>query len=262
MAVIEQPVKLERIYPKEMDGADASDVASIEIHMARYRFASENLVGNKVLDIACGCGFGTALMAQAHPDKAFTGVDIDPQAIEYARSTYTAENLNFVCADALDWKEGSYDAIVSLETIEHLPTPATFVENIVSLLSDGGRVIASVPVTPSCDGNPHHLHDFTRRSFNTLFSQHGLISGKEFEQVQPWEFKGVFSKKTEVVHRSQGVGNNVLHYYRKHPLALVWRIKSILQHGLCNIYLTAVFERVSDRVPDRAPNREKNNFKD
>lgn len=243
MTVVKHPIVLERIYPKEMNSDDSSDAASIEIHMARYHFATENLVGSTILDMACGCGFGTALMAHAHPDKSFTGVDIDPEAIDYAKSNYSAKNLNYVCADALTWNENKYDSIVSLETIEHLPKPDMLVQNILAMLTAEGRVIASVPVTPTCDGNPHHLHDFTKRSFNALFSQHGFINSKELEQLQPWEYKGIFSNKTTVKHRSQSVGNNVLHYYQKHPLAVVSRIKSILINGLCNIYLTAVFEQ-------------------
>jgi SAM-dependent methyltransferase len=243
MTAVKHPIELERIYPKEMNKEDSDDLASIEIHMDRYQFASENLVGNSILDMACGCGFGTALLAETHPDKFFTGVDIDPRAIEYAKKHYSAKNLNYICADALSWNDGKYDSIVSLETIEHLPTPTRLIQNILSILSDQGRVIASVPVTPTCDGNPHHLHDFTKRSFSALFTQHGFSRGKEFEQRQPWIFKGLFSHQTNVEHRSQNVGNNVLHYYQKHPLALLSRIKSIVTNGLCNIYLTAVFEK-------------------
>ena len=42
----------------------------------------------KVLDVACGCGYGSALLAERHPDKQVTGVDIDPAAIAYARQHY------------------------------------------------------------------------------------------------------------------------------------------------------------------------------
>lgn len=243
MPTTEQPVLLERIYPKEMNSDDRSDAQSIELHMNRYRFASKNLLGEEILDMACGCGFGTALMAQAHPEKRFTGVDIDPDAISYAKSKYQADNLTYVCADALSWTSGHYDSIVSLETIEHLPTPDLLISNMVSLLADGGRVIASVPVTPTCDGNPHHLHDFSIRSFKALFFLHGFSKKDEFKQVQAWEYSNLFSNAKVAQRRSHGVGNNVLRYYRKQPLALVSRVTSILRYGLCNIYLTAVFEK-------------------
>lgn len=235
-------LSLERIYPKEMNMNDPNDRESVEIHKARYKFASENLSGESILDMACGCGFGTAIMAKGHPEKQFTGIDVDPQAIEYAMSQYKLSNLKYICADATTWDGDRYDSIVSLETIEHLPHPDDFVKNIAALLNHKGRVVASVPVTPTCDGNPHHLHDFTVTSFNKLFSRIGLLKKLEFKQVQPWIYDGAFSSDDKGQSRSQGVANNVLRYYRKHPLALVSRIRSLLLNGRCNIYLSAVFE--------------------
>lgn len=231
---------LERIYPKEMDSSNSNDMNSIEIHNARYDFASKNLSGVEILDMACGCGFGTALMAKNHPDKVFTGVDIDPTAIEYANDNYKLPNLKYICHDAMTFSTGKYDSIVSLETIEHLPRPKEFIQHVVSLLQPQGHVIASVPVTPTCDGNPHHLHDFSVRSFKKLFSPLGYQMKTEFKQVQDWVFKDAFSKSKESKSRSQGVGLNVMAYYKKHPTALLSRIRSLLLDGPCNIYLTAV----------------------
>lgn len=236
-------LSLERIYPKQMDSNDPNDKDSLDIHFSRYEFASTQLTGNNILDMACGCGFGTALMATANPDKQFTGIDIDPAAVEYARTNYKLDNLRYECSDALQWSGDSYDSIVSLETIEHLPSPQKLAENLTKLLKQGGRIIASVPVTPTCDGNPHHLHDFTKASFKRLFLDVGFEMGDEFSQVQKWEFNGLFSKSEVKEHRSEGVGNNVLAYYKKHPSALLARLLSIVTNGLCNIYLTAVFTR-------------------
>ncbi len=241
-AQVANQVSLERIYPKEMNMNDRNDRESVDIHTARYMFASENIIGESILDMACGCGYGTAIMAKDHPDKQFTGIDVDPQAIEYAISQYKLSNLKYICADAMNWDGEQYDSIVSLETIEHLPHPNDFVKNMAALLNHKGRVVASVPVTPTCDGNPHHLHDFTTTSFKKLFSRFGLTKKVEFKQIQPWIYKDAFSRADEGQSRSQGVGNNVIRYYRKHPLALFSRIWSLLFNGRCNIYLSAVFE--------------------
>lgn len=242
MSTPEAPVVLERIYPNEMNMNDHHDRDSLEIHQARYRFAADHLVGNRILDMACGCGFGTALMAARHPERVFVGVDIDPAAIDYAQRHYQAVNLSYRCADAMTFAEGCYDTIVSLETIEHLSNPRAFIANLPNLLTTGGCIIASVPVTPTCDGNPHHLHDFTRRGFLRLFKAVGFTAGEELRQVQPWVYDDAFSAAEDSTSRSQGVGNNLLAYYRKHPLALVARIYAIVRHGTCNIYLTAVFK--------------------
>jgi len=58
-----------------------------------------------------------------------------------------------------------------------------------ALLNHKGRVVVSVPVTPTCDGNPHHLHDFTTTCFINLFSRFGRKK-VEFKQIHPWVYKG------------------------------------------------------------------------
>ncbi|MDG9930558.1 MULTISPECIES: class I SAM-dependent methyltransferase [unclassified Pseudomonas] len=236
---------IERIYPPDLDPASPSDQATLHIHLERYEFAARHLGGARVLDMACGCGYGTALLAERHPDKQVTGVDIDPEAIAYAQRHYQLPNLRYVCADAERFDEGQgFDSIVSLETIEHLPDPVRLVANYARLLTAGGRVIASVPITPTLDGNPHHLHDFSRRSFLALFRRHRLRpSEQELEQIQWWQFRGLFSRRPDHAkrHRSEGVGNAVLGYYRRHPTYLFSRLAAMLRYGFSNRYLTCLF---------------------
>ena len=102
-------------------------------------------------------------------------------------------------------------------------------------------MIASVPTTPTLDGNPHHLHDFSQASFLALFRTHGLHPDQSFEQIQWWQFKGLFAKRQTKQHRSEGMGNAVLQYYRKHPSYLLLRLGSMLRYGFSNRYLTCNF---------------------
>lgn len=238
---------IERIYPREMDAGQAADRATLELHLQRYEFAATQLHGERVLDMACGCGYGTALLAERHPQRQFTGVDIDPRAIDYARRHYQRDNLRYLCADATQFcADPLFDSIVSLETIEHVPHPEQLLARCASLLAEGGRIIASVPVTPTLDGNPHHLHDFSRRSFFRLFGRQQLYPRPEsFEQIQRWQFAGLFSRRPDhhKQHRSEGVGNAVLAYYRRHPHYLLKRLAALLRYGPGNRYLTCVFAR-------------------
>jgi 2-polyprenyl-3-methyl-5-hydroxy-6-metoxy-1,4-benzoquinol methylase len=235
---------LERIYPKQLDLDNPDDRDSLRIHLERYDFASTWLSGERVLDMACGCGYGTARLAEQHPDKQFTGVDIDPAAIAYAQQHYQLPNLRYQCADAETFSAAQpFHSIVSLETIEHLPRPQHLVAHYAALLAEGGRVLASVPITPTLDGNPHHLHDFSKASFFALFRRHGLSAQQQFEQIQPWQFKGLFTKNQTKQHRSEGVGNAVLQYYRQHPAYLLLRLRALLRYGLSNRYLTCCFTR-------------------
>ncbi|HLD65961.1 MAG TPA: class I SAM-dependent methyltransferase [Pseudomonas sp.] len=234
---------IERIYPQQLDPQNQDDQNTLRIHMERYGFASTWLSGERVLDMACGCGYGTALLAEQHPDKTLVGVDIDPEAIAYAQAHYRLPNLSYQCADAETFSaERPFDTIVSLETIEHLPRPRQLIEHCARLLAEGGQVIASVPITPTLDGNPHHLHDFSKASFFALFSPHGLRPRQHFEQIQWWQFKGLFSKRETKQHRSEGVGNAVLQYYRQHPFYLLLRLQSMLRYGFSNRYLTCIFK--------------------
>lgn len=236
---------IERIYPPDLDPASPSDQATLRIHMERYEFAAQHLSGEHVLDMACGCGYGTALLAERHPEKQVVGVDIDPTAIAYAQRHYQLPNLRYLCADAEHFEaDHGFDTIVSLETIEHLPNPPSLIANYARLLADGGQVIASVPITPTLDGNPHHLHDFSRRSFLALFRRHRLLPGTQhLEQIQWWEFRGLFSSRPDHAkrHRSEGVGNAVLDYYRRHPAYLISRVAAMLRYGFSNRYLTCLF---------------------
>lgn len=237
---------IERIYPKQLDHSNSDDQNTLRIHLERYQFAAQHAQGTSILDMACGCGYGTFLLAQQHPEKQVTGVDLDPEAIAYAQQHYQSDNLQFICANAEQFSAlQPFDTIVSLETIEHLPCPVTLASNQVKLLSASGRLIASVPITPTLDGNPHHLHDFSQSSFLHLFSAFELHSIEHFEQIQWWQFKGLFSAQPDLQkkHRSQGVGNAVLRYYLKNPLYLLKRLSSMLRYGFSNRYLTCVFTR-------------------
>ena len=244
-------ISLERIYPNNIHSDDTHSQAALALHLDRYDFASTHLKGDVVVDIACGCGYGTALMAEAHPDKQFIGVDIDPEAIDYASQYYKFPNLEYICSSAEEFSpEQLCDTIVSLETIEHLIDPRGFVETILNkLLIVGGNVIASVPVTPTIDGNPHHLHDFTENSFLTIFKKNNCEKKKSFEQVQPW-----FVRKTKSTAKSEPcsagklkarmVIKNIMFHYLKHPFYIFNRLISILRNGPCNKYLTICFVKL------------------
>lgn len=236
---------IERIYPEALDPRRPNDEAILAVHLERYRYAAAHASGARILDMACGCGYGSALLAEANPDKAVVGVDIDPDAIAYARVHYRLPNLAFVCADAARFSDADkFDTIVSLETIEHLPAPPALVERYVALLASAGQIIASVPITPTKDGNPYHLHDFTRRSFFSLFRRQGLAPHDAFEQIQWWQFKGLFAAGNTTQDRSEGVGRTVAQYYLQHPAYLFSRLYSMGRHGFSNRYLTCVFKPV------------------
>lgn len=151
-----------------------------DAHVARYQWARQFVrPGDRVLDAACGLGYGSALLADATLAESVRGLDADPWAVTYAREHYGASRsrLSFdTCdLDTLDAQApASYDLVVSFETIEHLADPARFVQACRRLLTPGGRLLCSVPNEwvdeTGKDPNPFHLHVFDRARLESLCS--------------------------------------------------------------------------------------------
>ena len=116
-------------------------------HWHRYAFARRFVTGRRVLDVACGEGYGSALLAQAAAHVV--GVDIDAHTLAHARTAYAdRRNVEFVegSAVALPLADASADVIVSFETIEHLAEseqPRMLAEFARVLAAEGVLILSS-----------------------------------------------------------------------------------------------------------------------
>jgi SAM-dependent methyltransferase len=228
---------LERLVPDALLKHEATGAETLALHIQRYEFAARRLRdAHSVLDIACGVGYGSRLLKDFLPAAMVTGVDCSAEAIDYATARYARAGLSFVVADAMAFEGGPFDAVVSLETIEHLPEPEKFVErSAAKLLRPGGVFVGSVPVTPSMDANPHHLHDFTASSFSKLLAAHGLTEFDRLQQIQPYSPLAVLTRNER---RMLSMRPNLLAYYRQNLDKAVLRLKSLVVDGFNNKYLT------------------------
>lgn len=158
-------------------------------HWHRYIFSSRFCGHKKVLDIACGEGYGTAfLSAQA---SHITGVDVSPEAITHAHAKYGNQRVQFVQAPAsqLPFEKGSFDTIVSFETLEHLnkEDQQLFMAEAVRVLHKTGLLLISTPNKKvySDDAqyaNPYHLAEFYRSEFEAFlktYFRHVLLFDQE-----------------------------------------------------------------------------------
>ena len=115
-------------------------------HWHRYHFAAPLVAGGNVLDIACGAGYGSALLARRA--LHVTGADISQEAVDHARGRYASlANVEFRQADCahLPFGDATFDAVVSFETIEHIAAQETFLDEVRRVLKPGGIVILSCP---------------------------------------------------------------------------------------------------------------------
>jgi 2-polyprenyl-3-methyl-5-hydroxy-6-metoxy-1,4-benzoquinol methylase len=149
-------------------------VENVGKHVARYNLAMMYCQNARVLDAACGSGYGTRILSMVA--KEVVGWDSDKEAVDYALSHFGAENSAFYTVDLqrkikknLVGVTSPFDAVVSLETLEHLEKPEKAVELFEDLLRPNGFIIASVPLNEFKGQNEHHLHTYTLQSARDLF---------------------------------------------------------------------------------------------
>jgi SAM-dependent methyltransferase len=139
-------------------------------HVARYRFAKDFVRGKRVLDIACGEGYGAAALAKAGA-ASVTGVDIAAEICEHARHKYGLD-ARLGDAQSIPLQDRSIDLVVSFETIEHVDDPAAFLGECARVLVPDGTLIVSTPNRPVYSGeggqNPFHRIEFDEREFVDL----------------------------------------------------------------------------------------------
>jgi SAM-dependent methyltransferase len=137
-------------------------------HVYRYAFASQFVKGKRVLDIACGEGYGAAALKKAGAAHVI-GVDISESACSHARNKYGLDARRGT-AEQIPLPDKSVDLVVSFETIEHISDPNGFLDECVRVLAPEGRVIISTPNKgiyswPAGAQNPHHRLEMTEQEF-------------------------------------------------------------------------------------------------
>jgi SAM-dependent methyltransferase len=143
-------------------------------HLAVYRWIAKRCEGLRVVDMACGEGYGAAVLAE-HA-REVVGVDANPEAYEHARLRYARRGLSFARALVEEFDRGApYEAIVFLQTIEHLREPERVLERFRSLLRPNGTAYISTPnrLTLAPAGaersdNPWHVREYAEEEFRAL----------------------------------------------------------------------------------------------
>jgi 2-polyprenyl-3-methyl-5-hydroxy-6-metoxy-1,4-benzoquinol methylase len=143
-------------------------------HLHRYAFAREYVRGKQILDIACGEGYGSKILAGTA--SRVVGVDICQEVILHASRKYgDGDRLEFKVGSctSIPLPDNSVDGVVSFETLEHLAEHEEMLGEVKRVLRPGGFIILSTPDKLHCtiipkNHNPFHVLELTREEFSDL----------------------------------------------------------------------------------------------
>ncbi len=161
-------------------------------HLHRYAIALQFAQGKKILDIACGEGYGTNILST----KAIhvTGIDIDSKTIDNANIKYKNENLEFKNGDIkkIPVADNSFDLITCFETIEHVDEQEKILTELKRVLTDNGILIISTPEKSNYSDKTNHKNPFHKKE----------LYGYEFK-----EMIDKFFKNTDYLIQSSVIGS-------------------------------------------------------
>jgi len=142
-------------------------------HLAVYEWIAPQVRGMRVVDLACGEGYGSAVLAREA--ALVTGVDANPEAFEHARLRYTGPRVRFE-RDMIETWEGDVDAVVFLQTIEHVRDPDAVLARLARLAPlafvSTPNVLTLAPPGEARSGNPWHLREYRPEELRALCERH------------------------------------------------------------------------------------------
>jgi 2-polyprenyl-3-methyl-5-hydroxy-6-metoxy-1,4-benzoquinol methylase len=145
-------------------------------YLVVYEWIAARVGGKRVVDMACGEGYGSNVLAGTA--ASVVGVDANPEAHEHARLRYVHPNLRFE-RDLVESFAEPCDAVVFLQTIEHVQDAGAILEHFKSMLAPGGVAYVSTPnlltlAPPGAEksDNPWHVHEYRAAEFRQLCEAH------------------------------------------------------------------------------------------
>jgi hypothetical protein len=142
-------------------------------HLVVYDWIRRRVGGLRVVDMACGEGYGSDVLSRSA--ASVVGVDANPDAHEHAKARYTRPGLRFE-RDMIQTFAEPCDAVVFLQTIEHVEEPGELLEHFkrisdVAYISTP-NVLTLAPKGAERSGNPWHVHEYRAQEFGELLDRH------------------------------------------------------------------------------------------
>lgn len=139
-------------------------------HLARYRLAAQLAPGRRVLDAACGEGYGSALLRDAGA-ASVDAVDVDAATVAHVREHHGIQAREADVRD-LPFDDGAFDLVVSFETIEHVQEPERALDQLARVRADDGLLMISTPVAGQYQvENEFHVREFGHDEFVGLLRE-------------------------------------------------------------------------------------------
>jgi len=145
-------------------------------HLVVYEWIARRAYGRRIVDLACGEGYGSAVLARSA--ASVVGVDANPEAFEHARLKYTDGRVRFE-RNMLELWTGDVDCVVFLQTIEHVQDPDAVMAHIRELIGPRGvayvstpNVLTLAPQGAERSGNPWHVREYHEAEYHALCARH------------------------------------------------------------------------------------------
>ncbi|GAB4233504.1 MAG: hypothetical protein OHK0028_09330 [Deltaproteobacteria bacterium] len=161
-----ESLTIERVLPGVRDYCTAVN------HIKRYRFVRDHVLPGKVIDCACGTGYGASMTMHRRDVSRYVGVDLSEFAVAFSGKLVRDDRCLFVNRALAEVEEAGFENVVSLETIEHTPDPHAFLDDLVAKMAPEGQLILSLPAERwgGSHRNPYHLTNWTYARFERMLS--------------------------------------------------------------------------------------------
>jgi SAM-dependent methyltransferase len=143
-------------------------------HLAVYEWIAARAHGRRVVDLASGEGYGSAVLARTA--ASVVGVEANPEAFDHARAKYGQVRFE---RNMLELWTGDVDCVVFLQTIEHVQDPDAVMAHVRELIGPGGvayvstpNVLTLAPPGAAKSGNPWHVREYRADEYRALCERH------------------------------------------------------------------------------------------
>lgn len=174
--------RVQERWPERIDVGETVHTHTEDEHRTRYVWASTRVRG-RILDVACGTGHGSALLAAR---GEVVGVDHDPAAVSLARTRVPSGEFHVAEVPPLGFDDDTFDAAVSFETLEHIQDDHGFVAELRRVVKRGGPLLISSPNRAAASPNsvpppnPYHVREYLLPDLIDLVHEAG------FTDVEIW----------------------------------------------------------------------------